>query len=116
MGGLEECHAFLEASGGELESFRIIVQNFFVFGDGLSVLLLRVGDLAEIELGVGGEDGVAVILEVVLVFGASEIVLATGDVAEAVGIERVGGGRAAGAAGGGRRGNGRTGVLGGAYG
>ncbi len=53
------------------------------------VLVLGVGDFAEIELGVGGEVGVAVILEIVLKFGTGEIVFAAGDVAQAVGIESV---------------------------
>ena len=55
------------------------------------VLVLGVGDFAEIELCVGSEVGVAVKLEVVLEFGAGQIVFAAGDVAETVGVERVGG-------------------------
>src|SRR5712692_1273622 len=85
----DEGHAFLEASRGELEALGIIVENLFVFGDGDFVIFLRVGDFSEIELGVGSEVGVAVILEVVLEFGASEIVFAAGNVAEAVGVEGV---------------------------
>src|SRR6266851_4051522 len=112
----DEGHAFLEAGGGELEALRIIVHNLFVFSDRLAVLLLRVGNFAEIELGVGGQVGVAVILEVVLEFGASEIVFAAGDVAEAVGIEGVGGGRAGGNDGRTRRGTGGSDWSGGASG
>jgi len=56
-------------------------------------------------------------LEVVLKFGASEIVFAAGDVAETVGIERVGGGRrAAGDGGGAMRGTGGSRGVGGADG
>ena len=95
MAEFDEGHAFFEAGGGELEALGIIVEDFFVFLDGLVEIFLGVGDFAEIELGVGGEVGVAVVLEVVLEFGAGEIVFAAGDVAEAVGIERVGGGSGA---------------------
>jgi len=61
--------------------------------------MLGISDFAEIELGVGGEVGVAVILEIVLKFGTGEIVFAAGDVAQAVGIEVIGGGRRAGGSG-----------------
>src|SRR5712691_7810465 len=93
---LDEGHALAEAGGTELETLGIIGEDFVVGGDGIDVLLLLVKDFAEIELGVGSKVGVRVILEVVLEFGASEIVLAGGDVAKTVGIERVGGGRASG--------------------
>ena len=88
-----QCHSFFQAGGSELETLGIVAEDLVVLGDGLLVLFLGVGDLAEIELGIGGEIGVAVILEVVSEFGAGEIVFAAGDVAEAVGIERIGGGR-----------------------
>src|SRR5580704_10887568 len=51
-----------------------------------------VGNFAEIELGVAGEVGAAIVLEIIEKFLASEIVFAAGDVAQAVGIEHVGGG------------------------
>src|SRR6266852_1468122 len=101
---LNERHAFPESSGGQLEAFWIVGQDFFVGGDGIGKLLLLEGDLAEIELGVGSEVGVTVILEVVLEFGAGEIIFAAGDVAETVGIERVSGRRAGGHCGGASRG------------
>src|SRR5439155_23562384 len=108
--------AYLEGRRGAPEALGIVVQNFFVLRDGQIVVCLGVGELAEIELGVGGKVGVTVILEVVLEFGAGQIVFAAGDVAEAVGIERVGGGRAAGNGGGVGGSNGRSGGSGGARG
>ena len=102
----KEGHAFLEVGGSELEAFRIVVDDLVVFLNGSIIIFLRVGDFAEPELGVGGEVRVAVILEVVLKFGVGEIVFATGEIAEAVGIERVGGRRT------GRTGRGRRAVGG----
>ena len=96
----EKGHAFAEARGTELETLGIVAKDFVVGGDGVNVLLLLVKDFAEVELGVGSEIGFGVILEVVLKFGASEVVFAAGDVAEAVRVECVGGGRASGNAGG----------------
>ena len=93
---LDEGHAFFEVGGSELEALGIVGEDAIVFTDGLVVVALGVGDFAEIELGVGGEVGVAVKLEVVLEFGAGEIVFAAGDVAETVGIESVGGRRGTG--------------------
>src|SRR6267142_3004624 len=99
---LNERHAFPEARWGELEASWIVDQDFFVGGDGIAILFLLEGNLAEIELGVGSEVGVSVILEVVLEFGAGEIIFAAGDVAQTIRIERVRGRR--GAAGGAARG------------
>src|SRR5712692_3267869 len=79
--------------GGELEALRIIGEDAVVFGDGLIVIFLRVGDFAEIELRIGGEVGVSIMFEVVLEFLTGEIVFAAGDVAEAVGVEGIGGRR-----------------------
>src|SRR5713226_6924726 len=103
---LDEGHAFAEARGAELEALGIVGEDFVVGGDGVSVLLLLVKDFAEVELGVGSEVGVGVKLEVVLKFGAGEIVFAAGDVAKAVGIKRVGGGSAGGKSGRAGRGTG----------
>src|SRR5882757_5163390 len=85
----DEGHAFAEAGGAELETFGIVGEDFFVGGDGFVVLLLLVGDFAEIKLSVGGEIGVAVIAEVILKFRVGKLVFAAGDVAETVGIESV---------------------------
>ena len=87
---LELGHGFFEAGGGEFEALGVVGENFVVFGDSLFVIFLRVGDFSEVELRVGSEVGVAVVVEIVLEFLASEIVFAAGDVAEAVGIESVG--------------------------
>src|SRR5258708_1166157 len=92
----EEGHAFAEACGAELEALGIIGEDFVIGGDGINVLLLLVKDFAEVELSVGGEVSVGVKLQVVLKFGAGEIVFAGGDVAKAIGIESVGGGCASG--------------------
>src|SRR5713101_6215 len=92
----EEGHAFAQACGAKLETLGIVGEDFVVGGDGIDVLLLLVKDFAEVELGVGGEISVGVKLQVVLKFGAGEIVFAGGDVAKAVGIESVGGGCAGG--------------------
>ena len=54
--------------GSELEALGIIGEDAVVFGDGLIVIFLGVGDFAELELRVGGEVGVAVMFEVVLEF------------------------------------------------
>jgi len=70
----EEGHALAEARGAKLETLGIVAEDFVVGGDGVHVLLLLVKDLAEVELGVGSEIGFGVVLEVVLKFGASEIV------------------------------------------
>jgi len=86
----DEGHAFAEAGGSKLKALGIIVEDFVEFIHGLIVILLGVGDFAQIELRVGGEVGIAVILEVVLEFLAGKIVFAAGDVAESVGVERVG--------------------------
>jgi len=88
----DEGHAFAEAGGTELETLGIVGEDFVVGSDGIDVLLLLVKDLAEVELSVGCQVGVGIILEVVLKFGAGEIVLAAGNIAEAVGIKSVGGG------------------------
>src|SRR5205814_1074306 len=93
---LEEGHAFAETRGAELETLGIVGEDFVVGGDGVNILLLLVKDFAEVELSVRGEIGFGVVLEVVLKFGAGEIVFAAGDVAEAVGVKRVGGRRASG--------------------
>ena len=109
----EEGHAFLEMSGSEFEAFRVVVDDLVVFIHGAIIIFLSVGDFAEPELGVGGEVGVAVILEVVLKFGVGEFVFATGEIAEPVGIERIGGRRRADWTGIGRGGvGGRTGSAG----
>jgi len=84
---------------GQLEAFWIVGQDFFVEATASAKLLLLEGNLAEIELGVGSEVGVAVIFEVILEFERAEFIFAAGDVAETVGIERVGGRRAGGIAG-----------------
>src|SRR5882724_548500 len=102
----DEGQAFAEVGGAELETFGIVGEDFFVGGDGFVVLLLLVGDFAEIKLSVGGEIGVAVIPEVILKFRVGKLVFAAGDVAETVGIESVGGGCAGGKRGGGGRGDG----------
>ena len=88
----------------DLETFGVDGEDLVEFCDGLIVLFLLVGDFAEIELSVGSEFGVAVELEVVLKFLAGEIVLAAGDVAKTIGIERVGGRRRASWSTGGRSG------------
>src|SRR6266404_5631915 len=90
---LNEGHAFAEARGCELEAFWIVGQDFFVGSDGIAILLLLEGNLAQIELGVGSEVSIAVIFEVVLEFGAGEVIFAAGDVAQTVRIERVRGRR-----------------------
>ena len=88
-------HALFQVGGRELEALGIVGENAVVFGDGLLVVLLRVGDFTEVELRVRSEVGVAVILEIVLEFLAGEVVFAAGDVAQAVRIESVGRGRRA---------------------
>src|ERR1700722_12030697 len=76
-------------SRGELEALGIVRENSIVLDNGLIVVVLRICDFAEVELSVGSEVGVAVILEVILKFLASEIVLAAGNVAETVRVERI---------------------------
>src|SRR6516165_4290267 len=89
----EEGHALFVAGGGEFEAFGVIVEDLVVLLNGLFVLMLRVGDFAEIKLRVGSEVGVAVVAEVILKFGAGKFVFAVGDVAKTVGVERVRGRR-----------------------
>ena len=72
----------------------IVGEDLVVFGHGEIVIFLRVGDFAEVELGVAGQIGAAVVADVILKLGAGEIIFAASDVAEAVRIERVGGRRA----------------------
>src|SRR5206468_11176653 len=82
-------HAFSKARGAELETLGIVGEDFVVGGDGVNILLLLVKDFAEVELSVRGEIGFGVVLEVVLKFGAGDIVSAAGDVAAAVGVQRL---------------------------
>src|SRR5260370_20248 len=89
---IEERQAFLEARWREFEALGIVGEDFVVRGDGFTILLLLVITLTRVELGVGSELGFAVILQVVLEFRASEIILAGLDVAEPVIVEGVGGG------------------------
>ncbi len=89
----DEGHTFSEMRGLDLETPGIASHNLIEFGDGLFILFLFVGYFTEIELRIRSEFGVAVILEVVLEFLAGEIVFAAGDVAQAIGIEGVGGRR-----------------------
>src|SRR4029077_9776165 len=89
---------------GEFETLRIIRQHVVVFGDRLIIIFLRVGNFAEIELRVGSQVGLAVILQVILEFLPRQLVLSAGNVAQSVGIERIRGRRRPRAAGGaGRR-------------
>src|SRR5208283_562669 len=87
----DEGHAFFEVGGSEFETFWIVVDNLVVFLNGAIIIFLGVGNFAKPELGVGGEVCVAVVLQIILKLGVSEFVFAAGEVAEAVGIERIGG-------------------------
>ena len=87
----DERHALPEMRGSQFEALGIVGQHAVELVDSLLIVLLKIGDFAEIKLGIGGEVGIAVILQVVLEFLASEVVFAAGDIAEAVGIEGVGG-------------------------
>ena len=89
----EEGHALFVAGGGEFEALGVVVEDLVVLLNGLFVLMLRVGDFAEIKLRVGSKVGVAVVAEVILKFGAGKFVFAVGDVAKTVGVERVRGRR-----------------------
>lgn len=86
----EESHALLETSGGKLETLGVIVEDLVVFLDGLLITLLGVGNFAEPELSVGGEVGIAVVLQIVAEFGMGKIIFAAGEVAKTVGVECVG--------------------------
>src|ERR1700676_1100980 len=93
---LNESHALFQARWSELETFRVSGKDLVVFLNSLLIIFLGIGDFAEVELRVGGEVGVAVEAQIILEFGAGEIVFAAGDVAETVRVERVCGRRRAG--------------------
>ena len=93
----EEGHAFFQVRGSELEAFGIVADDLVVFGDGLIVLALSVGNFTEIELSVGSEVGVAVKVKIILKFGAGEFIFSAGDITKTVGIEKIRRGRGIGA-------------------
>jgi hypothetical protein len=49
----------------------VVGEDLVVFGYGEVVIFLRVGDFAEVELGVAGEIGGAIVADVILELGAS---------------------------------------------
>lgn len=48
----EERHAFFEAGWGEFEALGVVGEDLVIFRDRLTILLLRVRDFTEIELGI----------------------------------------------------------------
>src|SRR5271165_3613255 len=76
--------SFFQVRRGELETLRVVGEDFVVFRHGLLVLLLGEGDLAEVKLRVRGEIRVAVILQIVLKLRARQVVFSAGDVAQPV--------------------------------
>ena len=79
--------------GLNFKALGIVVDDLIVLLNGILIISLLVGDFADVELCVGGEVCVAVVPEIILKFGAGELIFAAGNVAETVGIEGVRGGR-----------------------
>jgi hypothetical protein len=82
----QQRHPFLIAGRSELEALGVVGKKLIVFDQRLLILVLRIGDFAEIKLGVGSEVCVAIVGQVVLKFRAREIEFAAVDVAQTVGV------------------------------
>ena len=80
----QEGHPFSEMGGSELEVLRILSNDAVIVSDSLLLIFLAKGDLAQIELRVRSQVGVAVVLQVVFELRARQVVFAAGDVPQAV--------------------------------
>src|SRR6516225_3643019 len=90
---LKERQSAVEQGGGQLEALGVVVEDLVVFRNGLLIVFLLVGNFTDIELGVGCEIGVAVMLQVVLKLRARQIIFSALNVAQAIGVESIGGNR-----------------------
>src|SRR5713101_2711601 len=90
LADLKKSKPSLQVRRCKFEALGIIDEDLLVFRGRLPILFLREGDLAEVELRVRGKVRVRIILQVIQEFLPRQVVLSAGNVAQAVGIERVG--------------------------
>src|SRR5215469_2067331 len=100
---LEHRRGAVKACGSQFEAFRIVVDDFVVFGDGFLILLFLVTNFADVKLRVRSQICLAVVLQVIREFRARQVIFATLNVAQTVGIEHIGGRAGAGSSPSGRR-------------
>src|SRR5712692_5363597 len=90
LADLKKSKPSLQVRRCKFEALGIIDEDLLVFRGSLPILFLREGDLAEVELRVRGKIRVRIILQVIQEFLPRQVVLSAGNVAQAVGIERIG--------------------------
>src|SRR2546425_709283 len=90
LANLKKSKPSLQVRRQEFEAFGIIDEDFLVLRGSLPILFLREGDLAEVELCIRGKVRLRIVFQVIQEFLPRQVVLSAGNVAQAVGIERVG--------------------------
>src|SRR5260370_19859938 len=90
LADLKKSKPSLQVRRSKFETLGIIDEDLLVFRGSLPILFLREGDLAQVELRVRGKIRVRIILQVIQEFLPRQVVLSAGNVAQAVGVERIG--------------------------
>jgi hypothetical protein len=90
LADLKKSKPSLQVRRSKFEALGVIDEDLLVLRGSLPILFLREGDLAEVELRVRGKVRVRIILQVIQEFLPRQVVLSAGNVAQPVGIERVG--------------------------
>src|SRR3989454_11823983 len=104
LADLKKSKPSLQTRRSKFEALGVIDEDLRVLRGSLSLLFLREGDLAQVELRIRGKVCVRIILQVIQEFLPRQVVLSAGNVSQAVGIERVGRGLTARGGGSGRAG------------
>src|SRR6266568_5435863 len=90
LADLKKSKPSLQVRRSKFEALGVIDEDLLVLRGSLPILFLREGDLAEVELRVRGEVRLRIVFQVIQEFLPRQVVLSAGNVAQPVGIERVG--------------------------